>query len=309
MVTKVRKSTTATHSRKRAPSPATAPVGKNRRLEIAHVPGKSDDRIFADVISDGIVSNSLTAMRFVGADQGVISLTDMVASLEDRGRAVNRGDLSTAEQMLNSQAVALNAIFGELARRAELNMGEYPEAFERYMRLALKAQSQSRATVETLAAIKNPPVVFARQANINNGGQQQVNNGVGATVPAHAAKSEVVPTELSKGIEYVEWMDTGATRQAVGADVSADTGAACTPGSADRKLETVGAIDRPAHRERQSTQLAEPIPGRSSRGSARAAAPAQRSTGSSPQATRSAADKVTLVPRGRTATTTTKGKT
>jgi len=40
-------------------------------------------------------------------------------------------------------------------------------------------------TLETLATIKNPPVVFARQANINNGGQQQVNNG---TVPQEAVK-------------------------------------------------------------------------------------------------------------------------
>jgi len=54
-------------------------------------------------------------------------------------------------------------------------------AMETYLRLALKAQAQSRATLETLAAIKNPPVVFARQANINHGGQQQVNNG---TAPA-----------------------------------------------------------------------------------------------------------------------------
>jgi hypothetical protein len=49
------------------------------------------------------------------------------------------------------------------------------------MRLALRAQGQCRATLETLAAIKNPPVVFARQANINNGGQQQVNNAPAPT--------------------------------------------------------------------------------------------------------------------------------
>jgi hypothetical protein len=36
--------------------------------------------------------------------------------------------------------------------------------------LALKAQSQCRATLETLAAIKNPqPVAFVRQANIAHG--------------------------------------------------------------------------------------------------------------------------------------------
>ena len=42
------------------------------------------------------------------------------------------------------------------------------------MRMAMKAQNQCRMTLETLATIKNPPVVFAKQANINNGGQQQV---------------------------------------------------------------------------------------------------------------------------------------
>jgi hypothetical protein len=40
------------------------------------------------------------------------------------------------------------------------------------MRMALKAQSQCRQTLETLATIKNPPVVFARQANIAQGPQQ-----------------------------------------------------------------------------------------------------------------------------------------
>jgi hypothetical protein len=46
---------------------------------------------------------------------------------------------------------------------------------ENYMRMAMRAQNQCRMTLETLATIKNPPVVFAKQANINNGGQKQVN--------------------------------------------------------------------------------------------------------------------------------------
>ena len=49
-------------------------------------------------------------------------------------------------------------------------------AAETYLRLALRAQAQCRATLETLAVIKNPqPVAFVRQANIANG-PQQVNN-------------------------------------------------------------------------------------------------------------------------------------
>lgn len=39
-------------------------------------------------------------------------------------------------------------------------------------RMALKAQNQCRMTLETLATIENPPVVFARQANVTTGPQQ-----------------------------------------------------------------------------------------------------------------------------------------
>jgi hypothetical protein len=83
-------------------------------------------------------------MRFVEADHGELSLTDMVKALRTHGEAVNRGDLSAAERMLNSKAVALNAIFGELARRAALNTGTCLGATQSYLRLAFKSQSQSR---------------------------------------------------------------------------------------------------------------------------------------------------------------------
>jgi hypothetical protein len=46
-----------------------------------------------------------------------------------------------------------------------------------------KAQNQCRMTLETLSTIKNPPVVYAKQANIAHG-PQQVNNG---TAPASHA--------------------------------------------------------------------------------------------------------------------------
>jgi hypothetical protein len=119
--------------------------------------------------------------------------------------------------------VALNAIFSEMARRAALNMGEHLGATEAYMRLALKAQGQCRATGETLAAMKNPPVVFARQANINNGGQQQVNNGaqapgVGSPAPAPASNSATEPNKLLEAshgerLDFGTQATPGRTRQ------------------------------------------------------------------------------------------------
>ena len=157
--------------------PALAAENPNNVLQIQILPGVSKERQLADLATDGIVTNAMTAQLFLGSSQSQIAISELVASLRDQGQRVNANDLDASEQMLMAQSIALNAIFSEMARRSALNLGEYLDASERYMRLALKAQGQCRATVETLAAIKNPPVVFAKQANITSG-PQQINNGV-----------------------------------------------------------------------------------------------------------------------------------
>jgi hypothetical protein len=143
------------------------------------------------------------------------------------------------EAMLYSQATALQAIFTNLARRA--NSQDYLKQWEAYLRMALKAQAQCRVTLEALAEIKNPrPVAFVKQANIAHG-PQQVNNGQGAGIDgsqnaqaragAHAGNSETGQTELL-GVNNGERMDTRAAQAS---------------GGADPQLATVGTIDRPAH--------------------------------------------------------------
>lgn len=88
--------------------------------------------------------------------------------------------------MLVTQAHSLNLIFSECLRKSAVNASEYFEASQRYFAMALKAQNQCRMTLETLSNIKNPPVVYAKQANIANG-PQQVNNG---TMPSRARAEE-----------------------------------------------------------------------------------------------------------------------
>ena len=132
-------------------------AGKDRRLEIAEQPGRTHERLIADVVTQGVAINAATAVRFVRPEYGNVSLTDLVASLRESGDAINRNDLTSVERMLCAQGVALNAIFGELARVAQCNLFKNVDAADRYMRLALKAQAQSRMTVETLAAIKARP--------------------------------------------------------------------------------------------------------------------------------------------------------
>jgi hypothetical protein len=128
----------------------------------------------------------------------------VVAELERQCEKVSSGDMSRVEHILIAQMHSLDAVFNNLANRAHLNIGEYPEATECYLKLAMRAQSQCRATAEALANIKNPTMVYAKQANIAHG-PQQVNN---EAVPlVHAGQTKNQPNELLES-NHGEWMDT-----------------------------------------------------------------------------------------------------
>ncbi len=174
----------------------------------------------------------LTTLFSYGAFRDV-SLTDAVASLRETTSTVRDGNLGAAERLLVAQAVALNSMFAELARRAAMNMGEHLQATDTYLRLALRAQAQARATLETLGELKNPPVLIAaRQANINNGGQQLVNNAeMVYPSPGRAEELRSQPNELS-GPDH---------------ELRADTRTSCAAGEADLHLASVGAVIRTEH--------------------------------------------------------------
>lgn len=121
--------------------------------------------------------------------------------------------MERAEAMLLAQAHTLDSLFNNLARRAQNQ--QYLNQFETNLRLALKAQSQCKATLETLAAIKNPPVVIAKQANISNG-HQQINNGVPAT---RTEKTKSTQNELLAEAQHgSETLDTRTTRTTIDKD-------------------------------------------------------------------------------------------
>jgi hypothetical protein len=154
--------------------------------------------------------------------------------LVEQCEAVEAGNLGRVTGTLVAQAHSLDAIFVKLARRAEDNMREHFSAAEALLKLALKAQSQCRATLETLAAIKSPPTVFAQQANIAHG-HQQVNNG---PAPARADAIKNRPNELLDG-NHGERLDSGTEGPA---------------GASDPAMATVATIDGAAHRRRQGGQ-------------------------------------------------------
>ncbi len=177
-------------------------------------------------------SPELAAYRAINASEAKsgfgehIDVPTLLEQLRDQAAAVNRGDLSKAEAMLMNQATALQSLFARLAERGM--SCELAPAFESNMRMALRAQSQCRATLETLAAIKNPPIVYARQANIANG-PQQVNNGMAAQ---YAREEKTIQSNelLTDGVEHGPTLDTRGTAAA---------------GGTDKDLATLGSLDRP----------------------------------------------------------------
>jgi hypothetical protein len=133
------------------------------------------------------------------------SVAELALLLAASSKELEKGDMSQVEAMLFGQATALQTVFMSLARRASVQ--ESLLQYETLLRLALKAQSQSRATLETLAAIKNPPVIYARQANVTTG-PQQVNNGL----PSRAREIESERSKLSGGGSHELLPDTRASQ-------------------------------------------------------------------------------------------------
>jgi len=138
--------------------PADAATAASHTLRMEAQPDKSEAQLIAELATGGLASNGVAMTLFSPGTLSTLPLTELVLALKDSGKAINANDFANAEQVLNAQALTLNLMFAELARRAALNMGEYLGAAETYMRLALRAQSQCRATFETLAAVKNPPM-------------------------------------------------------------------------------------------------------------------------------------------------------
>ena len=155
------------------------------------------DKATLQYLTSPELSNGVVMERMVGKLVTDLTLTDFIEANVKRGKAVNDGDLSEVERMLVGQAHALQAMFMSLLNRAQSQ--EYLKQYSTYMGLALKAQAQSRATIQALTELKYPrQVIVTRQANIAQ--QQQVNNTNSTnqenTTPARAEKTRSPQNKL-----------------------------------------------------------------------------------------------------------------
>jgi hypothetical protein len=131
----------------------------------------------------------LSAFGSFFGPQEMVSLMEAVEALVEK---VQNGDMSVVEQMLLSQSVALQGVFTSLTFRAANQTN--PRLLQTQLGLALRAQSQARATLETLIQLKNPASpTYIAQTNI--AARQQVNNG-SIMSPAASEKAGFDQNEL-----------------------------------------------------------------------------------------------------------------
>jgi hypothetical protein len=195
----------------------------NKAIKVSTKPPEDELRV---VCADGADLNVATATAVVGpyAGNGLalksinkntlgpgLALQHYTTALVDGAKAIQSNNLKEVEATLYAQGLALNAMFTSLMVKSAQNFNagsNYMVVGGDYLKLALKAQNQSRMTFETLAAVKNPPIVYAKQANIANG-PQQVNN----TIHTHTGETKNSPSKILEQ-SHEQRMDTGTQSEA-----------------------------------------------------------------------------------------------
>jgi hypothetical protein len=208
---------------KAKPARSPAPAATTRVLKLQAQKGEDHPTALVRNVIRPEVRATYTVDAFtVNSDDQSLSLTGLMDQLAHQCDLVNQGSLDGVERMLMAQSQALDAIFHKLARRA-LHC-DLLSQYETHMRLALKAQSNCRATLQALAEIKNPrPLAFVKQANFA-GGNQQVNN---AAAGSRAQKIEIPQSKLLEAYRG-ERLDIGAQS---------------APSAAHQALEALGGIN------------------------------------------------------------------
>lgn len=212
---------------KNSPSPSESVPAP---LAQANTDGKpvSDETFLADLALTGAFPASVLVNEYLGLKKAA---GGTYTSLQDQTKAVNSGDMRQVEGMLICQAIALQSMFMDLARRGKSSNSL--QEVQCFTQLALRSQAGSRSTLQTLADVKNPrQVAFVKQTNVAN--TQQVNNGVMPS--SHVENIKATPNELLVEESHgCTTLDFGAKEEA---------------GRADPSVVTVERLDRPAKRRR-----------------------------------------------------------
>ena len=146
------------------------------RKAVSVVKGKTELET-AERIAQLAVSPEMSSQRVLAAaerNKGLdehLDIPQLMAVLKAESERLSEGKSEDIGPILANQALALQSLFSRLTESALSQ--SHMSNIEAFMRLALRAQSQCRATLETLSSLNKAPTVFAQQANVAT--NQQIN--------------------------------------------------------------------------------------------------------------------------------------
>lgn len=147
-----------------------------KKKVVAKTPDKPMSEVYAELSISSSFMNAAIAESFAKGIMPKVQIIDLAKALKENFIEVHNGDMTSIEAMLIGQAQALQTMFVTLGLMAasKTQIAQYTA----FMNMALKAQSQSRATIQALTDLKYPKqATFVKQANISHG-HQQVNNSI-----------------------------------------------------------------------------------------------------------------------------------
>lgn len=143
-------------------------------LEVEAKDGEDRELLLARLAMEPGTRHASVSASYASGIFGHTHQTPIGSSISVMGDAMAQaraGDKALPSNMLAAQAMALDSMFTELARRSAANMGHHLDATDRYMRLALKAQAACRANLEALAKLHQPREQIVKHVHVNEGGQ------------------------------------------------------------------------------------------------------------------------------------------
>lgn len=160
---------------------------------------KSWDRQMSEIAISPAVRHSQLAGRaatamFHGHECALADTTEIMARTCGD---VHKGNLALQKSILACQATTLDTIFTHMAEMALNNLGEHPEAAGRYLRLALKAQSNCKATIEAIDRMAREGIQTVKHVYVDNRGGQTVISDMIATGGQHEKNKEQCHARLT----------------------------------------------------------------------------------------------------------------
>lgn len=162
-------------TRKSAPKKQGAVSKPDNSLNVAAKEAEAEHKATARALIAPDFRHGQTVSQLLKANLGdakfAPGMGDYADAITEQVNMAAKGDLRFASRMLAAQALTLDNIFAEMARRMAINMGDYLGATETYARIALKAQAGSRAALAELAKLHQPREQTVRHVHVNEGGQ------------------------------------------------------------------------------------------------------------------------------------------